>query len=80
MGFTGYSMAIKRTSKEHRLSVKQQIVRYAQEHGIKPSVRKFSAARNSIKKWLKRYEEEGINGLLDKRKGPNNIPHKTCEA
>lgn len=80
MGFTGYSMAIKGTSKEHRLSVKQQIVRYAQEHGVKPSVRKFSAARNSIKKWLKRYEEEGVNGLLDKRKGPNNIRHKTPEA
>lgn len=80
MGFTGYSMAIKGTSKEHRLHVKQQIVRYAQEHGVKPSVRKFSAARNSIKKWLKRYEEEGINGLLDKRKGPKKIRHKTPEA
>lgn len=36
MGFTAYSMGMKGTSKEHRLHVKQQVVRYAQVHGIKP--------------------------------------------
>lgn len=80
MGFTGYTMAIKGTSKEHRLSVKQQVVRYAQANGIKPSARKFAIHRNTIRTWLRRYEEEGINGLLDKRKGPNNIRHKTHES
>jgi transposase len=80
MGSTGYSMAIKGSSKEHRLSVKQQVVRYAQVHGIKPSKRKFGIHRNTIRTWLRRYEEEGINGLLDKRKGPKNIHHKTPEA
>lgn len=80
MGFTGYTMAIKGTSKEHRLHVKQQVVRYAQVHGIKPSVRKFAIHRNTIRTWLRRYEEEGINGLLDKRNGPNNIRHKTPES
>ena len=79
MGSTGYSMAIKGSSKEHRLSVKQQVVRYAQVHGIKPSKRKFGIHRNTIRTWLRRYEEEGINGLLDKRKGPKNIHHKTPE-
>jgi transposase InsO family protein len=76
VGFTGYSMAIKGTSKEHRLSVKQQVVRYAQDQGVKPSVRKFAISRNTIRTWVRRYEKEGINGLLDKRKGPNKIPHK----
>ena len=80
MGFTGYSMAIKGSSKDHRLSVKQQGVRYAQVHGIKPSKRKFGIHRNTIRTWLSRYEEEGVSGLLDKRKGPKNIPHKTPEA
>ena len=80
MGFTGYSMAIKGTSKAHRLSFKQQIVRYAQEHGVKPSVRKFSISRNTVRIWLKRYQKEGINGLLDKRQGPHSIPHKTPES
>lgn len=80
MGLTGYSMGIKGTSKVHRLSVKQQIVRYAQEHGIKPSTRKFAASRNSIRTWLRRYQQEGIRGLTDKRKGPVYIRHKTSNS
>lgn len=79
MGFSIYSMAMKGTSKEHRLRVKQQVVRYAQKHGIKPSARHFAIQRNTIRTWLRRYEEEGVNGLLDKRKGPKNIRHKTSE-
>lgn len=77
VGFTTYTMGTKGTSKEHRLRIKQQVVRYAQEHGIKPSVRKFAISRNTIRTWLHRYECEGIKGLLDKRKGPNHIKHKT---
>lgn len=77
MGFTTYSMGMKGTSKEHRLHVKQQVVRYTQEHGIKPSSRKFAISRNTIRDWLRRYEQEGIKGLMDKRKGPKNIKHKT---
>lgn len=72
-----YTMATKGTSKEHRLRVKQQVVRYAQTHGIKPSVRKFAICRNTIRTWLRRHQNEGLNGLLDKRKGPKNIAHKT---
>lgn len=71
------NMGIKGTSKEHRLSVKQKVIRYAQEHGIKPSVRKFAISRNSIRTWVRRYEKEGIKGLLDQRKGPKSIKHKT---
>lgn len=77
MGLSTYTMATKGTSKEHRLRVKLQIVRYSQEHGIKPAVRKFGVDRNTAKKWLRRYLESGINGLLDRRKGPKVIKHKT---
>lgn len=80
MGFTTYSIGMKGTSKAHRLRVKQKIVRYSQEHGIKPCVRKFGVSRNTIRVWLRRYEKEGINGLLDKRNGPKSIKHKTCQA
>lgn len=80
MGFTTYSMGMKGTSKEHRLRVKQQVVRHAQAYGIKPSVRKFAIHRNTIRSWLRRYQEEGISGLLDRRKGPKDIHHKTSES
>lgn len=80
VGFSTYTMGIKGTSKEHRLNVKQRVVRYAQENGIKPSVHKFAISRNTIRTWLRRYEQEGIKGLLDKRKGPIHIKHKTSHA
>lgn len=80
MGFTTYSMAMKGTSKAHRLRFKQQVVRYAQVHGIKPCKHKFGIARNTIRTWIRRYDEEGINGLLDKRAGPKTIPHKTSSS
>ena len=80
MGFTTYSMTIKGSSKEHRLSVKQKVVRYAQEEGIKPAVRKFGMDRNTVRRWLRSYAAKGIMGLCDKRKGPNMINHKTSEA
>lgn len=79
MGFTTYTMTTKGTSKEHRLKIKQQVVRLAQQEGIKPCVRKFGIARNTIRNWLRRYEQAGIRGLLDKRKGPNVIHHKTSK-
>ncbi len=68
---------MKGTSKEHRLNIKQNVVRHAQIHGVKPSVRKFGISRNTIRKWLRNYELDGIRGLLDKRKGPCFIKHKT---
>lgn len=80
MRFTTYTMAIKGTSKEHRLHVKQKVVRYVQVHGIKPAVRKFGMDRNTIRGWFRSYELEGIRGLLDKRKGPNQIKHKTTDS
>ena len=80
MGLTTYSMGTRGTSKEHRLNVKQQVVRFVQKHGIKPGVRKFAISRNTIRTWLRRYEDEGIKGLLDKRQGPINIKHKTADA
>lgn len=79
MGLTMYSMAIKGTSKEHRLAIKQEVVRYAQVYGKKPAVRKFGVSRGSVREWVRRYEEEGIKGLLDRRCGPNSIPHKMDE-
>lgn len=77
MGLTMYRMATKNCSKEIRLMIKREVVKYAQQEGIKPAVRRFGVARNTIRAWCRGYEEEGYQGLEDKRKGPNHIPHKT---
>jgi len=62
--------------KEYPFEFKQDAVFAAQELGIKPTVRKFKMARNTLKTWLERYSKEGKKGLIDKRQGPKYIPNK----
>lgn len=77
MGLTTYSMMMTGTSKEHIFQFKKQVVQWAQAHGIKPASRKWAVSRNTVRRWLRRFIEEGNQGLKEKRKGPNHIPHKT---
>jgi transposase-like protein len=42
---------------------RKALVDYAKQHGIKPAMRHFGCSRNTIRKWLRRFEEEGQTGL-----------------
>lgn len=39
------------------------LVEYAQQHGIKPAMRHFNCSRNTVRKWLRRFQEQGAAGL-----------------
>ena len=58
-------------------SVRKAIALEAQKIGIKPTARKFHMSKNTVRLWLRRYQAEGNDGLLDRRNGPLRIPHKT---
>lgn len=77
MGLSTYSMLMTAASKDHIFQFKKQVVQWTQIHGIKPAVKKWRLGRNTIRRWLRRFENEGNRGLEEKRKGPKNIPHKT---
>lgn len=53
------------------------MIRYAQQRGNKAAARRFGCSKNTVKLWRRRYEEKGMSGLEDRRKGSNDIPHKT---
>ncbi|MEG2697281.1 MAG: helix-turn-helix domain-containing protein, partial [Cetobacterium sp.] len=57
-----------------------EIVRYANDFGIKPAARFYSCSKNTIKKWCKRYAVYGIEGLKDKSRRPLNSPKKIKEV
>lgn len=42
---------------------RQALVEYAKQHGIKPAMRHFGCSRNTIRKWLRRFDTEGQGGL-----------------
>lgn len=77
MGLTTYSMLMPGLSKEKSFKYKKQVVQWAQNHGIKPAMRRWDLGRNTIRRWKRRFESEGNQGLYDKRRGPKHIPHKT---
>lgn len=77
---TAYCHIMNGNTREKKSSVKLEIIRYAQMHGNKPAARKYDCSKNTIKLWRYRYEENGMSGLSDQRKGPKHIPHKTSKA
>ena len=59
----------------HRLA----IIRHAQEvtGNVALTCRYFGITRQAFYKWLRRYEEQGVEGLRDRSRRPHVIPHAT---
>jgi transposase len=74
-----YSNIVANLSKDKQFSVRKSIVLEALEKGIKPTARRFSMSKNTIRTWIRRFQSEGNDGLMDRRSGPKNIPHKTSK-
>ncbi len=54
-----------------------RMVLTAEQHGIRQAARDFQCSRNTVRKWLRRYREEGKAGLEERSRAPHHIPHKT---
>lgn len=50
---------------------------YARKYGNKPCARVFSSTVKTVRKWVSRYEKNGISGLKEESRAPHSIPHKT---
>ena len=72
-----YNNLMKLAGKEKYFSIRKAIVLEALKNGIKPTAKKHYMSKNTVKLWLERFQKEGNDGLIDRRNGPNNIPHKT---
>ena len=51
-----------------------RMIRYAQEHSIKAAAREFEVSRNTVRRWVRRFESG--EGLEDKKRGTTNHPMK----
>jgi len=52
------------------------MVNMARKEGISKTARVFCTTRKTVRKWLKRWEENGIKGLEDLSKEPHSQPQK----
>lgn len=46
------------------------MVRLAQKEGIKPTARLFRTTPKTVRKWVRRYQEQGYQGLKDQSRAP----------
>ncbi|HAW49674.1 TPA: IS481 family transposase, partial [bacterium] len=50
-----------------------KMVKIAEDKGISEATRLYETTRNTIRKWLRRYRKEGLEGLKDESKAPKFI-------
>ncbi|MBZ5516102.1 MAG: helix-turn-helix domain-containing protein [Acidobacteriia bacterium] len=53
-----------------------RLVTHARQHGIKAAARAFRATVPTVRKWGRRYEEQGLKGLQERSRAPHSCPHK----
>lgn len=57
----------------HRL----RLVESARQRGVKPTARLFITSVATVRKWFRRYQQQGPSGLLERSRAPHHQPHKT---
>jgi transposase len=62
-----------------KMDYRFKMVQYARKEGISQAARLFNTSRNTIRKWLKRFEKEGMSGLKDQSRAPKHSPNKLSQ-
>jgi transposase len=62
-----------RDAYNHRL----RLVEYARQHGLKAAARAFQTTRPTVRKWLRRFQQQGPKGLVEQSRAHHRCPHKT---
>lgn len=53
-----------------------RMVLYARRHGIQAAARAFRTTVATVRKWRRRYEAQGVQGLQELSRAPHSCPHK----
>ena len=54
-----------------------RLVTHAHQHGIKATARAFPTTVPTVRKWLRRYQTQGLKGLQEHSRAPLHQPHQT---
>ena len=63
---------------QNKFGLRMAMVRHAQEHGIRDATRRFNCQRDTVRRWLRRYQD-GVSSLADRSRRPRNSPARTPE-
>ena len=74
---TGFYTMIRRSKPQDRKLHRLDLVRAAQELGVKPAARRFGTSPQTVRKWLRRFEKEPmLQALDDHSRAPHRCPHR----
>jgi len=59
--------------------IRYQMVLSAKELGIKPTARLFRTTAKTVRKWLRRFEKDGWEGLKDQSRALNILGGKSSQ-
>ena len=65
-----------RDAYNHRL----RLVESARQRGIKPTARLFQTTVPTVRKWLRRFQQQGLRGLIEQSRAPRHQPNQTSPA
>ncbi len=69
-----------REMKQNTYNGRTHLVEGAKERGIKPTARLFAYTAPTVRKWLRRFQQQGLSGLLDHSRARHHQAHETPSA
>jgi transposase len=75
-----YEQIIKMPNKADKYDLRLRIVKHALACGVKPTASVFDTTPKTVRKWLRRYQQERLAGLNELPRIPHRCPHKTKPA
>ena len=72
-----YYCAVK--SMKNIYDIRKKLVLHAIEYGISSASREFTVTRKTVRKWFTRYKLDGLKGLTERSRAPNNPHNKMSE-
>jgi transposase-like protein len=63
-----------------KFALRHNLVVHALQHGVRATARHFGCARNTVRKWLRRYRQHHLQGLHAHSRAPHSSPHKAKSA
>ena len=77
---TYFEQIRKMPNKADKFDLRLRIVKHAIAYGVKPTATVFDTTAKTVRKWLRRYQQERLAGLHELPRIPLHCPHKTSSA
>jgi transposase-like protein len=69
-----WEQIIKMSNRADKFDLRLRIVKHAMAYGVKPTAQVFGTTAKTVRKWLRRYQQERCVGLNELPRIPHLVP------